>query len=69
MNFKAKLLELLKNKFRKQKHVFAKNIGVSAAMISKYLSGECLPAFKTALKIRQESDGSITLRDMGFDVD
>jgi transcriptional regulator with XRE-family HTH domain len=43
---------------------FAKEIGVSQCMVSKWLSGKCEPTLKNARKIVAISNGGITYDDI-----
>jgi hypothetical protein len=65
--FNTKLRDFLKNYFFKKKHIFAKEIGISSPMLSRYIGGDSMPSYHTACRINRITEGHITMGDMGYD--
>jgi predicted transcriptional regulator len=66
MKFQTKLREYIKEEKLRARH-FAALIGVSPAMVHKYLYCGAMPSFKTAKKIHITTSGFIGMEDMGYE--
>lgn len=65
MSFASKLRKYIEDSNIRDSS-FAKIIGVSPVMVNKYIYRGSMPKYWTAVKIKEATDGVITLEDMGY---